>query len=111
MNLKISTHEATESNRLILLLVISLTVALKEGTLDIEGTENLLFSPYTKKKLNDMGVDKNIIQIIGLGCELEDIESLIPEKLEESIDEILTMALSELKQLDCVKISVKKWVD
>lgn len=109
MDIKISTEKTIESERLILLLSIALTVAIKEKAISIEEAENFLFSPYSIKKMQ--GLDSSIIDLIKLGCELEDVESLMLENLDSSVDEIYTKSMEKLKELEKAEIPVKKWID
>jgi len=90
---------------------MSISIALKEGAIDIEEAENLLFSPYTQFKLREIGIEEEIIKIINLGCELENVKSLIPHALTDSIDEIFDLSLRKLKELPNANIPSKKWID
>lgn len=111
MNLSISTENLLESERLMLLLIISTATALQEGAITIEESENLLFNPYTQHHVKEIGVAEDIIRIINLGCELENVKSLIPYALNDSIKEIFDLALDKLKSLPSVEIPSKKWID
>jgi hypothetical protein len=111
MSISISTTNKNEAERLVLLLIASLAVALKENVLTISDAEALLFSPYSQEKLRRAGVSKEIIGIINLGCELEDVQSIIPAKMESSIDEILSLAFEKLKDFSEVHRDEKKWID
>ncbi|MBQ2802856.1 MAG: DUF3969 family protein [Lachnospiraceae bacterium] len=73
----------------ILLLAITGTLeALKKGAITIDESEKFLFSPHMIKILKEKKCDEKIVGIIEKGCELEDISSLLPEKLEEVIEEL-----------------------
>jgi len=63
--------------------------------------------------LTEKGISENIIELVGLGTELEDIESLLPDKLKCEIQEIKKKAMGELSQRMlrenvCI---IKKWLD
>ncbi|BEC46683.1 hypothetical protein VEE53_21810 [Escherichia coli] len=49
----------------------------------------LVFCPFFARTLRRKGCDKELLDIIYHGCELEDIESLIPERLETVIQELI----------------------
>jgi hypothetical protein len=111
MSLKISVEEKSEIERIILLMNLGLTNALNEGLISIEEAENFLFSPYTMEQLKELKVNKEIIRIINLGCELENVEHLIPDKLTDSIDEIKNQSIKLLKTLPKPNLPLKKWID
>lgn len=109
LKLTISTNNETESKRLILFLILALSKSLQNNIITIEDAENLLFNPYSVKKI--CKIDEDIANIIQLGCELEDIESLIPNNLLKAITEIYDVSLEKLKNFNKVEVSSKKWID
>ncbi len=82
MSLKISVNGKNEAERLLCILNIGVAACLKEGLISIEESENFLYSPYSMELLKEAKLDSEIIDLIHLGSELEDVESLIPEKLK-----------------------------
>lgn len=52
-------------------------------------------------------VNKNIVKIVELACELEDIESLIPEELENEVMKLKNMAVKQLKLLPGKESQIK----
>jgi len=111
MKLNVSIEEISEIERFILILNIGLAFALEKKILSIEEVENFLFSPYSMNKLEELKVNKDIIRLINLGCELENVERLIPDKLELSIDEIKATSAKLLSNLAKPEIPTKKWID
>ncbi|MEZ4865815.1 MAG: DUF3969 family protein [Caldilineaceae bacterium] len=99
----------TEIERLLAILNIGLCVALEQGALSIEAAERYLYTPYTLGKLEQLGISSQLLHIVHLGTELEDVESLLPEKLAESLAEIKQASLDILKILP-VNESGQKWV-
>ena len=81
---------------LVLLVALGTIDAVKNNLISINEAEKIIFSPYSKKVLNNAGCNTEIIRIIELACELEDVKSLIPEKLDKSIDEIKSMIIDVL---------------
>lgn len=109
--LKISIQDKKEIEKFILINVIGLMDSLKDGLVTIDECEVYLYSPYSIKKLSDLKIDNNIIDLIEEGCELEDIESLVPEKLDNAIDSIKKKASRLLSELSKKETEKKKWID
>lgn len=111
MKLKVSVEGKKEIEKFILLLNIGLASALMEGAVSIEEAENYLFSPYSVRKLDELGISECVTEIIQLGCELEDVESLIPQKLQDNINMIKLKSLEKLKTRINKSLPCKKWID
>lgn len=54
-------------------------------TSKIEEAELLMFSPYFAGNLKKYDLNEMLLQVTEEGCELEDIESLIPDRLADVI--------------------------
>jgi hypothetical protein len=113
MKLKISVAKKNEAERLMLITAIGLLDALENELLTIEDCENYLFSPYSVSILEEQCLNKEVIEIIELGCELEDVQSLRPTKLKEEIIELKARAKICLKKIKPSEdpYDVKKWLD
>lgn len=74
--------------KILLLAIIGSLEAIKNGAVTIEEAEKFLFSPHMSKVLKEKICDEKIVGIIEKGCELEDICSLLPEKLDEVINDL-----------------------
>lgn len=110
--ISVSTNNKIESKRLALLLTLSTLVALKNEVLSTSEVECLWFAPHSVEVLKKAKVTNKIInRIMGLGCELEDVEMIIPHELESSIDEIYELTINELKKLPNVDPEEKYWLD
>jgi hypothetical protein len=109
MTMLIQTEDKTEIEHLLALLTIGLCVAIGQGALSIEAAEDYLYSPYTLEKLQELDVSPQALRMVHLGTELEDIASLLPEKLEESLTEIQGVALAILQTLPASGPG-KQWV-
>lgn len=111
--LKLSVNKKEDANILLLVCIIGLLDSLKSGILTIEECEQYLFSPYSLNVLQQKNVDKRIIDIVHLGTELEDIESLLPEKFDDNINELYESAKELLKEIKPKEIyyDEKKWLD
>lgn len=111
MSLDISVERKAEIERIVLLLNIGLLEVLKGNLISINEAENCFFNLLTIDKLEKLGVNQKIIELIQLGCELEDIESLVPHKLSDSIQFLRETSLDLIKQMPQPKLPVKRWID
>jgi len=109
MTMLIQVENKTEVERLLALLNIGLCVAIGQGALSIEAAEDYLYSPYMLEKLQELGVSPQAIRMVHLGADLEDIVSLLPEKLDESLAEIQGTALAILQTLPAIGLG-NQWV-
>lgn len=98
--MNISNFVFTKNNeKVILVILLGLLDGISNNVLTIEECEKILFSPYIAIRLKQNNFDEEIITIINECCELEDIESLIPDKLEENIHSIKKRVLCLLKNI------------
>lgn len=113
MELKLSVNEKNEAERLVLISAIGLLESLENGIVTIEDCENYLFNPYSVSVLEGKKLDTEVIEIIELGCELEDVQSLVPDKLQDEIKGLKEQAKERLKNIPLSKdpYDVKKWID
>ncbi|MDQ0818958.1 hypothetical protein QF033_003536 [Bacillus pumilus] len=95
IELKYSSYE--DLDRIIVINIIGVIISLKEGLITIEA-EKLMFSPRTIDILKQKGINEELINILHLGTELEDVESLIPHELSDSLEEIRVKCLRFLKR-------------
>ena len=78
--------------------VIGVLEAIQYNALSIEEAETYIFSPKYAKYLKTQDCDQQVIELIEFGCELEDVESLLPEKLSVTITNLEKKALDLLKE-------------
>lgn len=109
MDIQFNFENKEELEKFILVFCIGLTTGLFENIISINESEQMLFSLYSEKLLKKEKVRKKIRDLILLGCELEDVESLIPEHLKESILEIRKEAAEILGRMKELQIK-KKWI-
>lgn len=88
------------NEKIILITIIGILEAIKAKAITIEEAEKFLFSPHMAGKLKNNGCDENVTRLILEGCELENIDSLIPEKFNQIVDEIKQRALILLNQYE-----------
>lgn len=96
MDLKISVSGKEESELLISILQLGLFYALEKGVISIEEAEGYLFSPATASQLEQDGLSEAVLALIWEGCELEDVESLIPRKLLTNIIRLKEQVLTNI---------------
>ncbi len=63
-------------------------MSLRDGHMSIEEVERF-FLPWVVKAIKELNIDCQIVELIELGCELEDINSLLPERLEDNINSLI----------------------
>jgi hypothetical protein len=80
-----------------LIKIIGVLDSLKSDALTIEDANRLLFAPKEVKRLESEGCSKLIIDLVWECCELENIQSLIPDKLESNIIKLKERAIELLK--------------
>ena len=86
LTIKISEKEEVE--RFISILCFGIIEAVKKKTMTFEEAGYYFLRPYSAKILKRKGVNNKLVELINLMCELEDVERLIPNKLEEAIDDV-----------------------
>ena len=109
MEMVIEVEDKTEVERFLSILNLGLCVALEQGILSIEAAEQYLYSPYTLEKLQQLGVSPELLQVVHLGTELEDVESLLPEKLDESLAEMKELSFKILQALPA-SAAEQQWI-
>lgn len=83
--------------KIILISLIGTLESLKNNILSIDEAEKFLFSPHMIGRLRNKNCNIRIIDILEKGCELEDVASLIPEKLYKIINELEQEALEVIR--------------
>lgn len=112
LELKISLRNKNEIERFLLINIIGIMDSLKEELITIDEFEIYLFSPYSINKLCELKINNEIINLLKEGTELEDVESLVPEKLKSTIDNLKFRAIDLLSKISNEEIcEYKKWID
>ena len=88
------------NEKIILITIIGILEAIKAKAITIEEAEKFLFSPHMARNLKNNRCDEKVLGLILEGCELENIDSLIPEKFNQIVDEIKQRALILLNQYE-----------
>ncbi|SFH56584.1 Protein of unknown function [Pseudobutyrivibrio sp. OR37] len=83
-----------------LIFIINVLEELLEDRICIDKSEQILFSPFNIKKLQKITNDSRIFRILYEGCELDDINDLIPNEYRNVLLRLkreATILLSEYK--------------
>ncbi|MCR5316734.1 MAG: DUF3969 family protein [Treponema sp.] len=94
--------------KLLLINILGTLEALKNKKVSIDESEAIIFTPYTFFTLEERGVDKKIIDLLQECCELEDVGSLCPDKLDNVIEDLKQRTLTLLDKYEEYK--TRKWV-
>ena len=87
----------------ILIQIVGVLEAISNETITITEGEKYIFSPRMVKKLTDERCDVRIVNIVEEGCELEDIESIVPKKLKETLFSLKEKTLEILKSYETIE--------
>lgn len=95
MNLVIKINDESYAKTYVAIFMIGLLECIEKGSISIEDSMWLLFGP------GEIDIFKpfmpELSEAIHLGTELEDVASIIPNKLEDSIEEIRKKAYEIIK--------------
>lgn len=89
----------------LLISIVGCLDALACKCISISESESYIFSPRIIKIMDGLDINPNIIIIIEKGCELEDIDSLLPKELMTTICDLKNEAINllmEYKTIDNV---------
>ena len=86
-----------------LIKITGLLDSLYHDALSIEEVINLYFLPKTAIRLKKENCNELIISLIWECCELEDIESIIPQKLKQKILELKQKSIELLKTYEDIE--------
>ena len=106
--MKIQYTNKRTAGKAMLLTSLGVLEALKEKSISVEEAVSFIFLPGITRTLRKEGVSRNVLKIIDMGCELEDIESLIPEELDNAIEEMITEVYRSLNSYE--KIEDINWL-
>jgi Protein of unknown function (DUF3969) len=90
--------QRAELSQLVAVMSLGMCAAIGAGGVSLEEAERRLFNPQVLMRLAGLGVSEDLMEIVHLGTELEDVQSVIPDRLAESLAEIQTKALAFLHQ-------------
>lgn len=91
-------YESKQKDRLVALLCLGMTEAVRNQALNFDEAGLQLFWPAAWKELNDAGCSKSILSILQAAAELEDAHSLSPDSFDESVDKLQRKIYSFLRK-------------
>lgn len=95
--------------KIVLISLVGILETLKGKKISIDEAEKFLFSPHTITRLRKKNCDKRILDILERGCELEDIASLMPDRLMKTIDDLERMVFELMKEYP--RFNKTFWID
>ncbi|KNF08188.1 protein of unknown function DUF3969 [Gottschalkia purinilytica] len=84
---------------------------MKNKAITIDEAENYIFNPYTVNKIEKEGGLDELAFLYSLGCELEDVLSLIPDMLENNFNDLIEKTLDQLNKLKGLDSPKDKWYE
>lgn len=113
MPIVLRLEDKTEVEQWVAMMSLGICAAIAGGSLSIVEAEARLFNLHTLTQLESLEVASELVEVVHLGTELEDVQSLIPERLSESLSEIEQKALAFLNRIDHstqTTFQVKSWI-
>lgn len=101
--------EASNIEKLLAVLSLGLTEAIKASAIRIDEAEQMLYSPQVMKLLIDRGFSKELVDLIHLGTELEDLESLLPDRLKDNLSQMSDSAIDTLRKMPRIDPVQPRW--
>ena len=108
LNLQVEGKEQIET--FISLLHLGMLTAMKQERIKTEQTTRGLHNPYSCIQLEKLGVQKEVISLLETGCELEDIQDLLPESFPSAIDDAIEETM-EVLQSNATNVRFTKWIE
>lgn len=102
MQLKINTVQKPYIERTLLIFQLGILEGLKNGVIKIDEAELFMFNLYFVGKLKEHALNDVLLQVSEEGCELEDIESLIPDRLADVIQQLIDRCKEALGSQSCI---------
>jgi Protein of unknown function (DUF3969) len=98
MPLMFQLDDRSDVSQLVAVMSLGLCAAIAGGSVSIAEAERRLFNPKVLAQLTGLGVAESLLEIVHLGTELEDVQSLVPDKLAESLAQMQSKSLKFLNQ-------------
>jgi len=80
--------EESQASRFIALHCIGLLASFRDKCIPFGDVERF-FLPRMVRNLKKQGLDSRLVELVCLGCELADVNSLVPDKLKKNVDLVL----------------------
>lgn len=113
LSIVLRLEDKTEIEQWVATMSLGICAVIVGGSLSIAEAETRLLNPHTLEQLETLRLASDLIEIVHLGTELEDVQSLIPKRLSKSLTEIEAKALAFLNSIDRstqATFRVKSWI-
>ncbi|MDC9591518.1 DUF3969 family protein [Xenorhabdus sp. XENO-10] len=100
--------EQKHAEKFVGLLILGVLYAVDKKLLSIDEAEGFIFQPHVIDSLKKLKTSDDLIEIIISGCELENIERLVPEHMPESINDLMQRTASVIRNSDEIGRLVEK---
>jgi hypothetical protein len=108
--IKLKANNKRTIGKLVLVTIIGVTESLLTKAITIDQAASAIFSSFTIVVLRKQRINKQIVELVGEGCLLENFESLLPHLLEDQILTIKKSALELLRSLEEDKL-MDMWIE
>jgi len=108
--LHIEVSKKEEIERFICIVCLGIVEAIQCNILSAHEITYFFAAPYSAHILEKKYVDKEILIIINLLCELEDVERLIPDKFNISLDDTKERILKFMSSISKPQLPQKYWI-
>lgn len=99
MKINIAINDKNQFEYFLNTLLLGCITAILNKKASIADMENLILNPRIKKYLTENFDYMQCINIISLGTELEDVESLAPESLDDELIKLQNMLFDNFRNL------------
>ena len=93
------------------ILMVGILTAFHNGKITLDDGRHLLFRPGVIDYLESKSISKSIIDILWLCTELEDVKSLIPDKLNDETIKLIKQLLANLDNFDGLSDHIKLLIE
>ncbi|WP_137938596.1 DUF3969 family protein [Chitinivorax sp. B] len=104
-----TSDELNRLERLFFVISIGLCHAIKNGAIDIEEADRLLYSPGTLHAIKGVKASETLYDLIYMGTELEGTEMLVPQNLGKELDEMIEISMKALQQTPESSGNIDRW--
>lgn len=94
--LRLESDDQRSSNRLVAILCLGFAQAVRHGAITLDEAGHQLLWPWAHKVVQQAGCSPEVLDLLHSGSELEDIESLLPQKFAAALERFEGEALSIL---------------
>ena len=108
---KISVNSKKDAEIFLNVFMLGILTAFHNRKITLDDAWHLLFRPGVIDYLESKSISKSIIDILWLCTELEDVESLSPDKLGEETIKLINQLLENLDDFDGLSNHISLSVD